>query len=145
MIPSQAHEVALIVLLDCIGRVVKESPWYFFCALSSTWGMSAKRPCSDPAGNDPRKKQQLEPVMLSTSSTQEPLTVNVDLQAIPISEQDTESKTRAFHDKNPNEEPIKLFSSDQRLADLDIDEPTCIICGKYGEYINNITENDVCR
>ncbi|KAI8977888.1 P-loop containing nucleoside triphosphate hydrolase protein [Pilobolus umbonatus] len=40
------------------------------------------------------------------------------------------------------DEPIKLYSSDQRLAEGE--EPICIICGKYGEYINNDTDDDVC-
>ncbi|KAI9467952.1 MAG: P-loop containing nucleoside triphosphate hydrolase protein [Benjaminiella poitrasii] len=40
------------------------------------------------------------------------------------------------------DEEIKQFSSDQRLAEPD--EPTCVVCGKYGEYINNDTDQDVC-
>ncbi|KAI8880001.1 DEAD-domain-containing protein [Backusella circina FSU 941] len=40
------------------------------------------------------------------------------------------------------EEEPKLFSSLQRIAQAD--EPICIICGKYGEYINNDTEHDIC-
>lgn len=44
-----------------------------------------------------------------------------------------------------DEEPIKLFSSEQRLVIPGQDEPVCVICGKYGEYINDATENDVCR
>ena len=42
-----------------------------------------------------------------------------------------------------DQDPIKQFSSDQRLAVGD--EPVCYICGKYGEYINNDTDQDVCR
>lgn len=38
---------------------------------------------------------------------------------------------------------IKQFSSDQRLALPD--EPICTVCGKYGEYINDETDQDVCR
>jgi hypothetical protein len=41
------------------------------------------------------------------------------------------------------EDYIKQFSSDQRLALPD--EPICIVCGKYGEYINDETDHDVCR
>lgn len=47
-----------------------------------------------------------------------------------------------FENEDDNDE-IKQFSSDQRLA-LD-DEPICIVCGKYGEYINDETDQDVCR
>lgn len=45
-----------------------------------------------------------------------------------------------------NEEDIdetKQFSSDQRLALPD--EPICTVCGKFGEYINDDTDQDVCR
>lgn len=38
---------------------------------------------------------------------------------------------------------IKQFSSDQRLALPD--EPVCVVCGKYGEYINDETDQDICR
>lgn len=41
------------------------------------------------------------------------------------------------------EDYIKQFSSDQRLALPD--EPICVVCGKYGEYINDETDHDVCR
>jgi hypothetical protein len=44
---------------------------------------------------------------------------------------------------NDDEDEIKQFSSDQRLALPD--EPICIVCGKYGEYINYETDDDVCR
>ncbi|KAI8371311.1 P-loop containing nucleoside triphosphate hydrolase protein [Choanephora cucurbitarum] len=40
------------------------------------------------------------------------------------------------------DQEIKQFSSDQRLAQPD--EPCCIVCGKYGEYINDDTDHDVC-
>lgn len=40
---------------------------------------------------------------------------------------------------------IKQFSSQQRLIQPNQDEPTCIVCGKYGEYINDDTDHDVCR
>ncbi|ORZ03549.1 P-loop containing nucleoside triphosphate hydrolase protein [Syncephalastrum racemosum] len=106
--------------------------------------MSAKRPCSDPAGNDSRKKQQLESVAFPTESPQGILGEGGGIQATRIPEQKIESKTTGTRCTDPDEEPIKLFSSDQRLADLKIDEPTCIVCGKYGEYINHMTENDVC-
>lgn len=42
-----------------------------------------------------------------------------------------------------DEDSIKQFSSDQRLALPD--EPVCVVCGKYGEYINDDTSHDICR
>ncbi|KAG0170561.1 DEAD (Asp-Glu-Ala-Asp) box polypeptide 59 [Apophysomyces sp. BC1034] len=47
-------------------------------------------------------------------------------------------------DNDSDEGPIKMYSHEQRLVDPGGDEPTCIICGKYGEYINDSTDNDVC-
>ncbi|KAI8577663.1 hypothetical protein K450DRAFT_251169 [Umbelopsis ramanniana AG] len=41
-----------------------------------------------------------------------------------------------------DQEPIKQASIEQRFP-LD-GEPLCIICGRYGEYINDTTERDVC-
>ncbi|KAI7899001.1 P-loop containing nucleoside triphosphate hydrolase protein [Cokeromyces recurvatus] len=59
-------------------------------------------------------------------------------------EQSTNYKRPHYDDtvSETNNEEIKQFSSDQRLAQLD--EPICVVCGKYGEYINNDTEQDVC-
>ncbi|KAI7863006.1 P-loop containing nucleoside triphosphate hydrolase protein [Spinellus fusiger] len=39
---------------------------------------------------------------------------------------------------------IKAFSSEQRTVLPNSDEPICIVCGRYGEYINSHTEHDVC-
>lgn len=40
------------------------------------------------------------------------------------------------------EEPIKSFSKCQRWAEPG--EPVCVVCGRYGEYICNETDEDVC-
>ena len=40
------------------------------------------------------------------------------------------------------EDEVKLRSRDQRLALPG--EPKCIICGRYGEYICDETDDDVC-
>lgn len=57
----------------------------------------------------------------------------------------TETAIDAARDADVEEEVIKLFSSEQRLIVPGQDEPECVICGKYGEYINDDTDNDVCR
>lgn len=49
-------------------------------------------------------------------------------------------------DTAPNvddDEPIVEFSFNQRLAEEG--EPACVICGRYGEYICDTTDHDVCR
>ncbi|KAF4789617.1 kinesin family member 14 [Turdus rufiventris] len=45
-------------------------------------------------------------------------------------------------DDGPLEEPIKSFSKCQRWAEPG--EPVCVVCGRYGEYICNETDEDVC-
>lgn len=42
-----------------------------------------------------------------------------------------------------DDEPIVDYSFNQRLPEDG--EPTCVICGRYGEYICDITDHDVCR
>ncbi|NXT83539.1 DDX59 helicase, partial [Zapornia atra] len=41
-----------------------------------------------------------------------------------------------------SEEPIKSFSKSQRWAEPG--EPVCVVCGRYGEYICDETDEDVC-
>ncbi|XP_035189358.1 probable ATP-dependent RNA helicase DDX59 isoform X2 [Oxyura jamaicensis] len=40
------------------------------------------------------------------------------------------------------EEPIKSFSKSQRWAEPG--EPVCVVCGRYGEYICDKTDEDIC-
>ncbi|KGL78294.1 putative ATP-dependent RNA helicase DDX59 [Tinamus guttatus] len=40
------------------------------------------------------------------------------------------------------EEPVKSFSKSQRWAEPG--EPVCVVCGRYGEYICDKTDEDVC-
>ncbi|XP_037352342.1 probable ATP-dependent RNA helicase DDX59 [Talpa occidentalis] len=51
------------------------------------------------------------------------------------SEQDTK-------DSSLSEDPVKSFSKTQRWAEPG--EPVCVICGRYGEYICDETDEDVC-
>ncbi|KAF0877196.1 DDX59 helicase, partial [Crocuta crocuta] len=45
-------------------------------------------------------------------------------------------------DSDLSEEPVKSFSKTQRWAEPG--EPVCVVCGRYGEYICNETDEDVC-
>ncbi|KAL1774718.1 putative ATP-dependent RNA helicase DDX59 [Sigmodon hispidus] len=45
-------------------------------------------------------------------------------------------------DSVPSEEPVKSFSKTQRWAEPG--EPVCVVCGRYGEYICDKTDEDVC-
>lgn len=45
-------------------------------------------------------------------------------------------------DSGPPEEPVKSFSKTQRWPEPG--EPVCVVCGRYGEYICDETDEDVC-
>ncbi|XP_043079031.1 LOW QUALITY PROTEIN: probable ATP-dependent RNA helicase DDX59 [Puntigrus tetrazona] len=45
-------------------------------------------------------------------------------------------------DAEEPEEPVKSFKKSQRWPDPG--EPVCVMCGRYGEYICDKTDNDVC-
>ncbi|XP_028713366.1 probable ATP-dependent RNA helicase DDX59 [Peromyscus leucopus] len=45
-------------------------------------------------------------------------------------------------DSFPPEEPVKSFSKTQRWPEPG--EPVCVVCGRYGEYICDKTDEDVC-
>nr|XP_008530673.1 PREDICTED: probable ATP-dependent RNA helicase DDX59 [Equus przewalskii] len=45
-------------------------------------------------------------------------------------------------DSGLSEEPVKSFSKTQRWAEPG--EPVCVVCGRYGEYICDRTDEDVC-
>lgn len=62
-----------------------------------------------------------------------------------VYEKDPEQVEESYHKDHieDDDNQIKQFSSDQRLAVHD--EPICVVCGKYGEYINDETDQDVCR
>lgn len=48
----------------------------------------------------------------------------------------------AVKDEPTDEEAVVEFSKDQRAAKPG--EPICIICGKYGAYICDTTDQDIC-
>ncbi|KAF1385576.1 hypothetical protein PFLUV_G00109200 [Perca fluviatilis] len=45
-------------------------------------------------------------------------------------------------DEDEEEEPVKSFKKSQRWPEPG--EPVCVMCGRYGEYICDSTDNDVC-
>ncbi|XP_063154447.1 probable ATP-dependent RNA helicase DDX59 [Candoia aspera] len=54
----------------------------------------------------------------------------------------TESELKNNEDHCVTEEPIKSFSKTQRWPQSG--EPVCVVCGRYGEYICDTTDKDVC-
>lgn len=67
----------------------------------------------------------------------------LQIDTAEINDSDEYNQNGAEEEEEEQEDAIKQFSSDQRLAQPD--EPICVVCGKYGEYINDDTNHDVCR
>ena len=72
-----------------------------------------------------------------------PAIINNDTTIAPSSVQNSyDQGEEECHDDG--HEAVKQYSSEQRLIIPNSEEPSCIICGKYGEYINDDTDNDIC-
>ncbi|XP_073333279.1 probable ATP-dependent RNA helicase DDX59 [Pagrus major] len=54
----------------------------------------------------------------------------------------TSSDTEEEEEEEEEEEPVKSFRKSQRWPEPG--EPACVMCGRYGEYICDSTDNDVC-
>ena len=59
----------------------------------------------------------------------------------PVKSSDGSSSGESDDDEE-EEEPVKSFRKSQRWPDPG--EPVCVMCGRYGEYICDSTDNDVC-
>ncbi|MBN3324477.1 DDX59 helicase, partial [Atractosteus spatula] len=57
------------------------------------------------------------------------------------SNKDTAPRTE-HQAEQEEEEPVKSFRNSQRWPEPG--EPVCVVCGRYGEYICDTTDNDVC-
>lgn len=55
---------------------------------------------------------------------------------------ETSSEVQNLSDSEEEEEPVKSFKKLQRWPEPG--EPVCVMCGRYGEYICDSTDNDVC-
>lgn len=55
---------------------------------------------------------------------------------------ETSSDVQNPSDSEEEEEPVKSFKKLQRWPEPG--EPVCVMCGRYGEYICDSTDNDVC-
>lgn len=58
------------------------------------------------------------------------------------SETEKEPKRNETEESDEEEEPVKSFKKNQRWPEPG--EPVCVMCGRYGEYICDKTDNDVC-
>ncbi|NXR21185.1 DDX59 helicase, partial [Cinclus mexicanus] len=67
----------------------------------------------------------------------EPAAADLGVANTPLGEDSQNTE-----DDGSLEEPIKSFSKSQRWAEPG--EPVCVVCGRYGEYICDETDEDVC-
>ncbi|XP_054645292.1 probable ATP-dependent RNA helicase DDX59 isoform X2 [Dunckerocampus dactyliophorus] len=58
----------------------------------------------------------------------------------PLQEEEVEDSSSSGDEEE--EEPVKSFKKNQRWPQPG--EPVCVMCGRYGEYICDSTDNDVC-
>ncbi|XP_065410450.1 probable ATP-dependent RNA helicase DDX59 isoform X5 [Chrysemys picta bellii] len=60
----------------------------------------------------------------------------------PFADESLGSDNQNVDEDSSSVEPIKSFSKSQRWAEPG--EPICVVCGRYGEYICDKTDEDVC-
>ncbi|KAA0712304.1 putative ATP-dependent RNA helicase DDX59 [Triplophysa tibetana] len=121
--------------------------------------LKLKRASESPQ-HDPKRSKATSEDGVSTSQS-DPTTLISDLQCLPDetvnkqedlnletssqtgeSETEKEPKPNETEESDEEEEPVKSFKKNQRWPEPG--EPVCVMCGRYGEYICDKTDNDVC-
>lgn len=114
---------------------------------------------ADGDGTCVAKKNKSCPSESSSEEASKFREAELDIKEISVSETDSlpveghiepqtslDSPVAVTEEKNDNcslvEEPIKSFSRTQRWPEPG--EPVCVVCGRYGEYICDQTDEDVC-
>ncbi|KAK5907147.1 hypothetical protein CesoFtcFv8_005026 [Champsocephalus esox] len=59
-----------------------------------------------------------------------------------LKDEDPSASSDTEEEEEEEEEPVKSFKKSQRWPEPG--EPVCVMCGRYGEYICDSTDNDVC-
>ncbi|XP_029356174.1 putative ATP-dependent RNA helicase DDX59 [Echeneis naucrates] len=59
-----------------------------------------------------------------------------------VGREDGHKSSSSDEEEDEEEEPVKSFKKSQRWPEPG--EPVCVMCGRYGEYICDSTDNDVC-
>lgn len=92
-------------------------------------------------------ESNLEAAAKNVEPCKDEKTQNETIQACGDTADLKESETRedghmSSSDDVEEEEPVKSFKKSQRWPEPG--EPVCVMCGRYGEYICDSTDNDVC-
>ncbi|XP_070817697.1 probable ATP-dependent RNA helicase DDX59 [Chaetodon trifascialis] len=97
-------------------------------------GSSATPVQKERAGEDTRTEDEtVQAGADSAGFTERSVSEDGDKSAISDDDDD---------DEEEEEEPVKSFKKNQRWPEPG--EPVCVMCGRYGEYICDSTDNDVC-
>uniref|UniRef100_A0A8C2A642 RNA helicase n=1 Tax=Cyprinus carpio TaxID=7962 RepID=A0A8C2A642_CYPCA len=86
-------------------------------------------------------QQQQNPKRSKATSEDTVSTSSPDACPVHI-EREEEPHQIETEEADEEEEPVKSFKKNQRWPDPG--EPVCVMCGRYGEYICDKTDNDVC-
>ncbi|MBN3307139.1 DDX59 helicase, partial [Amia calva] len=97
--------------------------------------LKVKRPSESP-GQVPKKCKASPEEEKDVGNEEEK---NGDLEA---SDGDVTNSSPTSLEESEDEEPVKSSKRSQRWPEPG--EPVCVICGRYGEYICDTTDNDVC-
>ncbi|KAK5869765.1 hypothetical protein PBY51_024459 [Eleginops maclovinus] len=85
---------------------------------------------------------QKEEVFEETVTQDETINASGESACLTKSSVLKDEETSASSDTEEEEEPVKSFKKSQRWPEPG--EPVCVMCGRYGEYICDSTDNDVC-
>ncbi|XP_059196451.1 probable ATP-dependent RNA helicase DDX59 [Centropristis striata] len=96
---------------------------------SSTTPVQQEEACEDTKPQDETLQAGGDSASLTESSVQE-------------DEHKSASSDTDDDEEEEEEEPVKSFRKSQRWPEPG--EPVCVMCGRYGEYICDSTDNDVC-
>lgn len=115
--------------------------------------LKVKRPVRGP-GQIPVKKSKVEESDGKDEGTSETSILNEEskIHDVTLKSGGDSASTDCFvssgvsededEDEDEDEEPVKSFKKSQRWPEPG--EPVCVMCGRYGEYICDKTDNDVC-
>lgn len=85
---------------------------------------------------------QKEETCEETKTQDETIQASGDSAAVTESSVRDDGHKSSSSDEEEEEEPVKSFKKSQRWPEPG--EPVCVMCGRYGEYICDSTDNDVC-
>ncbi|XP_040895447.1 probable ATP-dependent RNA helicase DDX59 [Toxotes jaculatrix] len=90
----------------------------------------------------PVQKEEINEDTKTQDETLQASGVSAGLTESSVHEDGHKSSSGETEEEEEEEEPVKSFKKSQRWPEPG--EPVCVMCGRYGEYICDSTDNDVC-